>query len=162
MKTVTLLLLTGGWLAFADAPKSLLKPLNKMESWRLEEHEGGKGTLKVDGETVVIASTKVTGTDWHVQMVMTDLDLKDGQDYVLKFKAKAKEACQVGVNAMIDEEDWHQIGLGEQITIGKGYSNFEFQFRADGVSPKKKNRISFVLGFETCEVTIKDMTLTAK
>jgi hypothetical protein len=162
MKLAASVLILAGLVGFADAPKNLLKPINKGESWRLEEHEGGKGTIKIEGETAVLASTKVTGTEWHVQAVITDIDLKEGQDYVLKLTAKADASCQLGVNAMIDEEDWHQVGLGEQITLGKTFETHEFRFRADGVNTKKKNRISLVLGFETCQVTIKEMTLTAK
>ena len=162
MKLAASVLMLAGLVAFADAPKNLLKPINKAESWRLEEHEGGKGVIKIDGETAVLTSTKVTGTEWHVQVVMTDLDLKEGQDYILKLTAKADSSCQVGVNAMIDEEDWHQVGLGEQITIGKAFETHEFRFRAEGVNTKKKNRISLVLGFENCQVTIKEMTLTVK
>jgi hypothetical protein len=151
MKSASLLLLAG-LVLFAEEPKNLLKPINKAESWRLEQHEGGQGTLKIVDDTVVIASTKVTGTDWHVQAVMTDLDLQEGKDYVLKLTAKAEALCTIGVNAMIDEEDWHQIGLGEE----------EFRFRAEGVSKTKKNRISIVVGYERCAVTIKAMTLMAK
>lgn len=162
MKLTSLLIVAGLVTLLAEEPKSLLKPVDKAESWRVEEHEGGKGTLKIDEKNVVLTSTKVTGTDWHVQFVMTDLDLKNNQDYVLKFKAKADSSCQIGVNMGIDEEDWHQIGLGEQITIGKSFDNYEFRFTATDVNTKKKNRLCFVLGFETCQVTIKDLTLTAK
>ncbi|MDZ4686982.1 MAG: carbohydrate binding domain-containing protein [Planctomycetaceae bacterium] len=162
MKCAASVLLIAGLFAFADEPKNLLKPINKAESWRLEEHEGGKGLVKVMDDAVVLASTKVTGTDWHVQAIMTDLDLKEGQAYILKFKAKADASCSVGVNMGIDEEDWHQIGLGEQITIGKTLAEHEFRFTAEQVNTKKKNRLAFVVGLETCAVTIKDLTLTAK
>jgi hypothetical protein len=161
MKSASLLLLAG-LVLFAEEPKNLLKPINKAESWRLEQHEGGQGTLKIVDDTVVIASTKVTGTDWHVQAVMTDLDLQEGKDYVLKLTAKAEALCTIGVNAMIDEEDWHQIGLGEEVVIGREFAEHEFRFRAEGVSKTKKNRISIVVGYERCAVTIKAMTLMAK
>jgi hypothetical protein len=161
MKCAVSFCLLAGLLAFADEPKNLLKPTNKVDSWRLEEHEGGKGTVKADEDAIVFHVTKVTGTDWHVQAVQTDLDLKDGREYTLKFKAKCDSSCTVGINAMIDQEDWHQIGLGEQITLGKEYQEHKFTFRADSVAPKK-NRISVTLGLETATVSIKDMTLTEK
>ena len=148
MKLAVSLCVVAGALAFADEPKNLLKPTNKVESWRLEEHEGGKGSVKVDGDAIVFHVTKVTGTDWHVQAVQTDLDLKNGQEYTLKFKAKCDSSCLIGVHATIDVEDWHQIGLSDQITLDKEWKEHKFDFRADGIVAKK-NRISITLGLET-------------
>jgi hypothetical protein len=162
MKCLWSLLFITGVVAFADDAPNLLKSFNKMEAWRLEEHEGGKGTIKIDDKAVTITSTKVTGTDWHVQAVMTGLDLSEGKDYVLKFKAKADSLVTVGVNLGIDEEDWHLIGFGEQITVGKTASEHEFRFRAENVNTKKKNRLTFAVGTETCQLTLTDLSLTAK
>jgi hypothetical protein len=161
MKLAASLCLVAGLVALADEPKNLLKPVNKVESWRFEEHEGGKGSVKVDGDAIVFHTTNVTGTDWHVQAIQTDLDLKDGQEYTLAFKARCDSSCLIGVHAMIDQEDWHQIGLGEQILLDKEYKEHKFTFRADGVVPKK-NRISIVLGFEKATVWVKEMTLVEK
>ena len=162
MKCLLSLLLMVSVVAFAEEPKSILKPVNKAENWRLEEHEGGKGTLKIEGNAVVIESTKVTGTDWHVQAVMTGLDLKEGQEYVLKFKAQAGGTNYLGINMGIDEDDWHQIGLGEQTVVGKTAKEYEFRFRAENVHTKMKNRLTFAIGLETCKITLSDLTLTTK
>jgi len=161
MKLATSFCLLAGLLAFADEPKNLLKPTNKVDSWRWEEHEGAKGEIKADGDALVLRATKITGTDWHLQAVQTGLDLKEGQTYILKFQAKCDSSCLIGVNAMIDQEDWHQVGLGEQLTLGKEYREYEFRFRATDVV-SKKNRISVVVGFEPGTVSLKDMTLVEK
>jgi hypothetical protein len=63
--------------------------------------------------------------------------------------------------ATIDAEDWHEIGLHEELTLGKEVRPFEFGFRATGVIAKK-NRIGLLLGDETGEVIVKEMTLTEK
>jgi hypothetical protein len=162
VKIIAALLFLAGLVAFADEPKNLLKPTNKVESWRFEEHEGGKGTMKAADDAIVFHVTKVTGTDWHVQAVQTGLDLKEGQQYTLKFKGKSEAGCTVGLSAQIDEEDWHQIGLGEQIYLGKTYQEHTFTFRAEGVNTKQKNRFGFVLGHEAGTVSIKELTLVVK
>lgn len=162
MKCLACLAVLVSVVTFAEEPKNLLKPVSKAESWRLEEHEGGKGTLKVEGNAVIMASTKVDGTDWHVQAVMTGLDLKEGQEYVLKFKAKAEGTNYIGVSMGIDEEDWHGIGLGEQLVVTKTAKEHEFRFRAENVNTKQKNRLTIALGSEVCLVTMTDLTLTAK
>jgi hypothetical protein len=146
---------------FADDAKNLLKPINKAESWRFEEHEGGKGTLKLADDSVVFDATKVTGTNWHVQAFQVDLDLKEGAEYTLKLKAAASQPRKVLLVAMIDADDWHEIGLHEDLDVGKEVRSFEFTFRATGVLPKK-NRIGFVMGDETGDLIVKEMTLTEK
>jgi hypothetical protein len=93
-----------------------------------------------------------------VQAVQTGLELKDGQEYTLTFQAKCDATCLVGLNAMIDQDDWHQLGLAEQISLGGEFREYKYSFRAEGVAPQK-NRITIVLGFETGTVSIKDMVL---
>lgn len=159
MKLATGVLCLFGLFSWADAPKNLLKPTNKVESWRFEMAESAKGAVKVADDTVVFSVTETTGTDWHVQAVQADLDLIEGKEYTLTFKAKADAARSIGVNAMIDLDDWHQIGLGEEVFLGKEFDTFKYTFRAENVL-SKKNRISMVLGGSKGTVTIKEMTLT--
>lgn len=161
MKCLLSLLVVSSVITFAEEPQNVLKPPYKMESWRLEEHEGGKGALKVEEKSLVISSTKVTGTDWHVQAVMTGIELTEGKEYLLRFKTKADGFVNLGVNMGIDEEDWHTVGLSEQLSVGKTAAQQEFRFRAENVHTKGKNRLTFVIGYETCQVTITDLVLSA-
>lgn len=146
--------------ALDDAP-NMLKATNKTESWRLEQHDGGKGEMKVDGDAIKFSVTAVDGTDWHVQAIQTDLDLKEGKEYIVKFKAKASEDRSVGVHAGIDQEDWHQIGLGDSAYLSKEFKEHTFTFTATGIVAKK-NRIAIVMGLDKGDVWIKEMTLTEK
>jgi Carbohydrate binding domain len=145
----------------ADDAKNLLKPVNKAESWRLEKHEGAQATLNVADDAVVFSPTKLTGTNWHVQVFQTDLDLKEGKEYTLKLKLAASQRRNVLLVAMIDADDWHEIGLHEDLTVGKEVRPFEFTFRATGIVAKK-NRIGFVMGDEMGDLIVKEMTLTEK
>ena len=56
-------------------------------------------------------------------------------------------------------KDWHEIGLHEDLTIDKEVRPFKFTFRATGILAKK-NRIGFVMGDETGDLIVKEMTLT--
>jgi hypothetical protein len=147
--------------AFADDAKNLLKPVNKAESWRLEQHEGAQATLKAGDDAVVIDATKLTGTNWHIQAFQVDLDLKEGKEYTLKVKLAASHPRKVLLIAGIDKEDWHEIGLHEDLSVEKEARSFDFTFRATGVVAGK-NRIGFVLGDETGDLIVKDMSLTEK
>src|SRR5215208_7669001 len=89
-------------LAAAD---NILEPANDVKSWRFEQHEDGKGKISVEADAIVFDVTNPDGTEWHVQAFQTPLDLKDGKEYTITFKAKAEDTREVGVQAGIDEED---------------------------------------------------------
>jgi hypothetical protein len=141
--------------------KNLLKPTNKPESWRFEQHEGGKGTMAADGDAITFDVTAVDGTDWHVQAFQTDLPLKDGKEYVVTFKAKASANRTVRLNAGIDQDDWHMIGLDEEVALTKEWKDFKREFKAD-MTVTNKNRVGFQLGQEKGKVWVKEMTLAEK
>jgi hypothetical protein len=145
----------------ADGGKNLLKPTNKPDSWRFEQHEQGKGSIAADGDAIVFDVTAVDGTDWHVQAYQVDLDLKDGKEYVVTFKAKASGDRSVHCNAMVDQEDWHAIGLDENVDLTKDWKDHKYEFKAEN-TVAKKNRIGFQLGNEKGKVWVKDMVLTEK
>jgi hypothetical protein len=146
-------------IVFAEDAKNLLKPVNTADSWRLEQHEGAQATLKISDGAVVFNATKLTGTNWHIQVFQTDLDLKEGGEYTLKLKLTASQRRSVLLVAMIDQEDWHEIGLHEDLTVDKEVRDFEYKFRATRVVANK-NRIGFVMGDETGDLIVKEMTLT--
>jgi hypothetical protein len=160
MKAFLLVLTSLFLVANADAT-NLLKPTNKVESWRLEQVDGGKAEIKADDESVSVLVSAVDSTNWHVQLVQSDLDLKDGVTYTLKFKARSPESVSISINAMIDQEDWHEIGLHEDLYLTKEYKDYSYDFTANGTT-SKKNRISFVLGNDKGLTQIKDVTLVAK
>ncbi len=145
---------------FADQV-NLLKPTNKEDSWRLEQAGDAKAVMKIEEDSVVFRTTTVDSTDWHVQAVQTNLDLKDGKTYTIKFKAKSPEEVAITVNAMIDQDDWHQIGLNEEVQLRKEFKDFSFEFTASD-TVAKKNRISFVLGNSKGIVYLKELSLSAK
>ncbi len=53
------------------------------------------------------------------------------------------------VNAMIDQEDWHQIGLNEEVSLTKEFKEFRFEFTASETVAKGT-------------VFVKELTLSAK
>lgn len=148
--------------ADAAAPMNLFKPVAKEESWRFEQHEGGKGKLQVSDESVTLTSTEIDGTDWHIQAYQIGLDLKDNASYTISFEAKSPERRAVIVVAGVDQDDYHEIGLHEEIfATSVEFKKYEFTFSASGTAAGK-NRVGFVLGTETGSITIKNLQLVKK
>src|SRR2546421_11540067 len=129
----------------ASAADNILKPANKAENWRFEQHEDGKGKISVDGDAILFDVTNVDGTEWHVQAFQTPLDLKDGKEYTITFKAKADETREGGVEAGSDQEDWHRIGLQEREERGKDWKEYKYTLTANE-GTANKSRMGFGLG----------------
>jgi Carbohydrate binding domain len=142
-----------------SAAKNLLKPTNDPESWVFELNDAGDGEMTVDGDAIVFATTETTGTNWHVQAYQPEIDLKDGQSYVIKFQMKAEKPVDLMLVAGINEEDWHEIGLREELRPTEEFKDYEFEFKAHD-TVDKNNRVGFVLGIDKGVVSVKDMTLT--
>jgi hypothetical protein len=159
--TAIALLLSFGVALAADKP-NLGKPSNKAENWRFEQHEAAKGAMKIDGDAAVFETTNVDGEDWHVQAVMTGLDLKEGKEYVVTFKAKGDPARTVRIGGNIDQDDWHAIGLSEEVELTKEWKDFSFPFKAENVAAENKNRVGFTLGAEKGVMMVKDLKITEK
>lgn len=140
------------------ANDNLLKPTNKTENWRLEQHEEAKATLSVDGDAVLVDVTNVDYEAWHIQLFQTGLDLKNGKEYVVTYKAKVSESCEIHIVAGIDQDDWHLIGLDDAVSLGTDWQDFKSTFTvSDPV--EKTNRIGFQLGQSKGKVWFKDVIL---
>jgi hypothetical protein len=149
-------------LVAADTAKNLLAPTAKIAAWQFEETDDAKGSIKTDGDALAIAAAKIDGTEWHVQAYQAGLDLADGKDYVVTFKARASAKRSTQIYVGVNEDDYHAIGLDEVLELTPEWKTFTFTFKADGVAPKANNRLGFLVGQEVGAVWIKELTLTAK
>jgi hypothetical protein len=140
---------------------NLLKPTNDVDSWLFELNGDGDGEIKVDGDAIVFNVTKTDDENWHVQAYQTEIPLKEGKDYVVKFKLKAPDASEILLLGLINEEDWHEIGLHETLGPSDDYEEYEFTFTATDVKDSN-NRIGFVLGGSKGTVSVKELSLSEK
>lgn len=140
---------------------NLLKATNDPESWVFELNDKGKGEMTVDGDAIVFHTTETTGTDWHVQAYQPDLDLEDGKTYVVKFQMKADEPVELLLVSGINQEDWHEIGLHENVSPTEEFEDYDYEFTAHDTADKN-NRLGFVLGLSKGVVHVKDLSLTEK
>ena len=140
---------------------NLLSPTAKAESWTYETAQGGEGTMKVVDDTVVFQTTKTTGENWHVQAYQGGIDLEEGAEYAVRFKMKSPDNCMVVLLGLINQSDWHEIGLNEEVRPDASFRDYEYTFTARDVV-KGNNRVGFELGTDKGTVVIKDVSLTKK
>ncbi len=103
---------------------------------------------------------KTDGTDWHVQVHETGLDLREGATYTVSFRAKADSPRDVTINGGLDEADWHNIGLNASAHVGTEWEPFHYTFTAKNVVANH-GRIAFVLGSKTGKVRIASLQIHA-
>ena len=162
-KMAVVMLLASGVVTFAaDKAKNLLKDPNKTDSWRLEQHEQAKGTMKADQDGILFDVTNADGENWHVQAFLTGVEFKEGKEYTFSYKAKGDPTRSIIASAGIDEEDWHGVGLQEDVELTKDWKEQTHTFKAENVAKGGKNRIGFVLGADKGKVWVKDVSLTEK
>jgi hypothetical protein len=117
--------------------------------------------MEVDGDAIVFHTTKTGFENWHVQAYQTGIAMTEGRQYELKFTAKSPSGSTVLVIGIINEEDWHEIGLQEEVYLGESFSEHSFIFTASDVVPQN-NRIGFVLGEDQGTIFVKEMSLVEK
>lgn len=151
----------------AEAPKpapaaaNLAKPAADPKSWQFEEFEEAVGVMKPDGDAISFVTKKVDGTDWHVQAIQAGLELKEGKNYAITFKARSVPKRTIQAYAGVNEDDYHAIGLDDAIDLGPEWREITLTFKAEGVVPKN-NRFGLLLGQETGTVWVKDLAIVAK
>lgn len=137
---------------------NLLATTNRTESWRLETHSDGKGTMEAKADSVIFKTSDITDTDWHVQSYQAGLKLKEGAEYKVTFEMKSPDYATVvllGMSQMPD--DYHSIGLAEQFDTAPDFADFEFTFTATDVM--ENNRIGFVLGRDVGTVHLRNLKM---
>jgi hypothetical protein len=140
------------------AAGNLLKRTDDVKSWRLEQHEQAKGTIAAGDGALAFDVTAADDTEWHVQAFQTELTLKEGASYVVTYSAKADAERSIKVQAGIDEDDWHTVGLDEEVALGKAWKAQEHTFTATDVRAGKC-RFGLVLGSAKGKVWVKDVVL---
>ena len=137
---------------------NLLGTTNRTAAWQLETHEDGKVSMAIDGDSLVLKTTAITDTDWHVQAYQLHLPLKNDTEYKVTFEAKSPEsvtAVLLGMTHMPD--NYTSIGMSNEFQLEPDYTGYEFFFTAENVA--ENNRLGFVLGREVGTVQVKNFKL---
>ena len=141
--------------------------LTGASQWSVE-HQGtsqadlmAASTEPVRSQTVADACVNVTqadGTDWHVQVHQTRLDLHDGETYTVSFRAKTDKERVMPVSAGLDQADWHNVGLAANADLGTDWKTYTYIFTAHDAVPAHC-RVAFTLGGQTGTVWIDGLQI---
>lgn len=105
-----------------------------------------------------ITFTKKGKNPWDVILGQSDLALKKGQNYLLKFNALAKEP--ISVKALLQHDGAPYTGhIVEDISLNQELKEFQFTFKPAGND--NKVQFQFQMGTQSpTTVCVKDVSLT--
>ncbi len=102
--------------------------------------------------------TKTDGTDWHVQVHQTGLDLHEGETYTVTFRAKADTNRVMPLAAGLDQADWHNVGLKANAALTPEWKTFHYVFTAHDTVPNH-GRLAFIVGDSVGMVSLSDLQI---
>jgi WD40 repeat protein/serine/threonine protein kinase len=133
-------------------------PIESARLFSLEQYGTAKATLGIEGNVCRIDVSAVDGVNWHVRISQALEDLQQGATYTLRFRAKADAPREIFLCAQIDEQDWHSIGLWENVPLTEKWQDYRYQFQAKDFGAE--NMIRFTAGERIGTVWIADFRLT--
>ena len=128
-----------GSLTCADPPTvNLVAPLSDAKRWHLQVFGKAKATLTRAGDVLVLHTSAVDGTDYNAQLQSVGPSLTEGQTYTLHFQAKANAKRSLPVYALVNQGDYHGIGLREVASLSTHWRTFEYTFLAKDLGDGRK------------------------
>jgi hypothetical protein len=86
-------------------------------NWQIEENSGAtasfsqvSNTVNIGTKSAKVSISNATGTNWHIQLKHTGLNLKKDTSYVLKFAVRAAQNRTVDVSLTRDNFPYMYYG----------------------------------------------------
>ncbi|HEY3328736.1 MAG TPA: cellulase family glycosylhydrolase [Capsulimonadaceae bacterium] len=139
--------------------------LSSKNHWSFEDaSKVGAITKLSDGSSssapdVLIVSPQKDDQAWHEQAALPNLDLVEGAQYVVSFRAKADKPREISTYAGVGVPDWHHVGLDVRASLGTDWKEFRFIFVPQRTQAGV-NRLVFVVGGDTGSVWLSNVKIT--
>jgi len=101
--------------------------------------------------------TATSGVDWHIDLAQRDRTLVNGQEYELRFWAKASISRAISLSAQKGSPDWRNYGLWQTIAIDTQWQEYAVRFEA--TEDTSESRVQFLLGSTIGDVWLDDVRL---
>ena len=170
LKYKTTAALTKGWTAndIPLGPNLIRRAPGTPSPWVLENNTAPADSALITppaspppgvrGRIYSIGIKKVGGQNWHIQYNLPGLTFKDGETYSFNFYAKADKNRKISINASTDRTDYHNIGLGEEVSLTTEWATHTVSFRASKTDAGH-DRVGFFLGDEIGRVDLCGISL---
>ncbi len=100
-----------------------------LEGWVVEVHNGAQASAKVAeedvGRVLEIRVTRLGSESWHVQFNQPGLRIKRGENYLVRFKAKADKTVSVSIGLVQAHEPWRLVSQRVEVSLATEWREYE-------------------------------------
>ena len=133
--------------------------------WKLSKQGEAQGNLEIvdvenqpnPSRALKINIAQKPTYDWQMEVVQTDLSLREGQYYTASLRARADAPRSITVGVGINRAPWTRYGSAN-LNLTPDWKEFRFIFRAGGDTPDT-NRITFGVGGAADAVYLSDVQI---
>jgi len=101
-----------------------------LEGWVVEVHDGAQASGTVVEEpggrmVLEIRVTRLGSEGWHVQFNQPGLRVREGENYLVRFKAKADKTVSVSVGLVQAHEPWRWVSPRVELSLTTEWREYE-------------------------------------
>lgn len=152
------------WSIQQEAQKTPVFPVNSKWVCRPQGQAKAKlkfpnGQAKGPKSQIHFQIQKHTGKSFHIEAHLNNIDIRESQIYVLKFKAKAAAQRSIAVSVMRSRGDYRSVGILKTVKLTGDWKQFEYTFNSKKTDPGHM-RLTFKVGQHAADVWIKEVQMT--
>ncbi|NHV99730.1 MAG: hypothetical protein HA496_08835 [Thaumarchaeota archaeon] len=102
---------------------------NGLEGWVVEVHNGAQASGRVveenGGRILEIKVTRPGSESWHVQFNQPGLRIREGENYLVRFRAKADKTVSVSVSLVQAHEPWRLVSQRVEVSLTTEWKEYE-------------------------------------
>jgi hypothetical protein len=130
--------------------------------WKLQRSGGAEMAVEPaktpeGGAAIHLAISKVSDTFWHLELRQSLLRLRKGQEYAVRFRARADKPRAITVAAQQELDPWRGLGLSRAVNLAAEWKTFAFGFVANADEANAK--LAFFVGQTTGDVWLAEPSL---
>ena len=139
---------------------NLLAAPEDADSWQVHGVGTAHATLRREGGTLRLDIASVDGVAQHLQCFQRGVNLQEGHDYTLKFRSRSDVLRDVQVAALLDQPDYHNVGLKKITPLLPVWQTFTYTFRVTHPLTNDTSVPCFMLGNKSGTVWLADVSVT--
>lgn len=100
-----------------------------LEGWVVEVHNDAQASARVveedGGRTLEIRVTRLGSESWHVQFNQPGLRIREGENYLVRFKARADKTVSVSIGLVQAHEPWRLVSQRVEVPLATEWREYE-------------------------------------
>ena len=132
-----------------------------IKDWNIEQHGPAnvkaKNTNWQEKECLEIEPGTIDEIEWHLQINYRNLDIKEWQNYTVRFYAAAQEERELSLYVNENHADWKNLGLVKNIKLDNKWKRYEINFVAS--KSDSNARLGFSFGKDAKKFFLADIEM---